>query len=273
MVPAASPRHAPENPWDLGHAETEEIQLALQEFGLHTDREAFRVMALRLGSPARVADLWIDEIPAEAAESTAPASAADPPEGTIEAPIVAAAWELWRRWAPDVDCAEVLAEEFDRDFESIAELLTCSPARLREAERRADRILAACCPPGRPVDQELFEAIWQNSYHDLAMWLRCLPRVLAEREQLEGAIRLCDRLALLFEARIFLSERAILLARAGRDTEARKQVRDNVRRWRRDPIVLKKACETLWAMGHSNEALLLYDEVLELTGCSRGPEE
>ncbi|HEX7879508.1 MAG TPA: hypothetical protein VF720_08865, partial [Candidatus Eisenbacteria bacterium] len=75
----------------------------------------------------------------------------------------------------------------------------------------------------------------------------------------------------LFEARIFLSERALLLARAGRDAEARRQVSDNVRRWRRDPVVLRKACETLWSMSHSDEALLLYDEVLQLTRMTERP--
>lgn len=278
MNPAA-PTHAPQSPLDLGHASTDGILATLEELGLSTDRESFRSLARRRGSPSLVADTWLASIGLRpeppVSESAAPTTAGHDTAPTVvehrpaalapDIPVTAAAWELWRRWAPDIDSAEILAEEFDRHYEPLDNLLMGNPALLSDAVARADRILAACCPPGEPPDQDLFQEIWSHCWHDLATWLRCLPLILAQREQIDAAIRLCERLAALFEARIFLSERALLLARAGRDAEARRQVSDNVRRWRRDPVVLRKACETLWSMSHSDEALLLYDEVLQLT--------
>jgi hypothetical protein len=266
----AMPTHAPQSPLDLGHASTDGILATLEELGLSTDRESFRSLARRRGSPSLVADTWLATIgtsPEPASPAPLPAAAPAAPE----VPVTAAAWELWRRWAADIDSAEILAEEFDRHYEPLDNLLMGNPALLAEAVGRADRILAACCPPGEDPDQELFQEIWAHCWHDLATWLRCLPLILAQREQIDAAIRLCERLATLFEARIFLSERALLLARVGRDAEARRQVADNVRRWRRDPVVLRKACETLWSMSHSQEALLLYDEVLQLTRMNERP--
>ena len=175
--------------------------------------------------------------------------------------------------------AGALAEAFDRWYEPLDTLLFGSPHALREAHERALAIADACGPPGGPIQRSLFEEIWALSYHDLALWLRCLPQILAQRDLWDEAIHLCERLAPLFDSRAFLTDRAILLAQAGRPVEALRQAQANVRHFRRDPTVLKKTCETLWALGHAEEALLLYDEVLELTqgraaaAPSSGPEE
>ena len=233
--------HAPESPMDLGHTSTDGILSTLEEIGLSTDRDGFRALARRKGSPSSLANSWLltlsesDTRATPGRDNEAEAMGAPP-----ELPVVAAAWELWKRWAPDIDSAEILAEEFDRHYEPLDNLLMGSPGLLGEALARADRILSSCCPPGEPPDQDLFQEIWSNCWHDLATWLRCLPLILAQKGQLDSAIRLCERLAPLFEPRIFLSERAILLARSGRESEARRQVSANVRRWPRDPIVLKK---------------------------------
>jgi len=266
--------HAPESPLDLGHTSTDGILSTLEEIGLSTDRDGFRALARRKGSPSSLASSWLATLGGSDTPVTPGAGPESTPTGALpEVPVMAAAWELWKRWAPDIDSAEILAEEFDRHYEPLDNLLMGSPGLLGEALARADRILSSCCPPGEPPDQDLFQEIWSHCWHDLATWLRCLPLILAQKGQLDSAIRLCERLAPLFEPRIFLSERAILLARAGRESEARRQVSANVRRWPRDPIVLKKACETLWSMSHSDEALLLYDDVLHLTGQARRLEE
>lgn len=167
--------------------------------------------------------------------------------------------------APEEAPAARLAEEFDRWYEPLDTLLFGPPHALREALERALRIADACGPPGGPIQRSLFEEIWGLCYHDLAVWLRCLPQILAQRDMGDEAITLCERLAPLFDCRAFLTDRAILLAQAGRTTEALRQAQANVRAFRRDPVVLRKTCETLWALGHAEEALLLYDEVLELT--------
>ena len=247
------PSHAlaPPNPWDLSHATTDVLLARLEEFGIATDPVSFREAARRAGAPSLLADVWIE-------------SASEAGEPVPEGPIAAAAWELWRRWTPDLQSAELLAEEFDRHFEPLDTLLFGNPALLTEALARAERLLLVCAPHGDPPDQELFQDIWSHCWHDLATWLRCLPLILAEHGRFDDAVRLCDRLAPLFEARAFLAEKALLLARAGHAAEARRQVRANIRRWPRDPTILRKACETLWALGHAEDALLLYDDVLEL---------
>lgn len=181
--------------------------------------------------------------------------------------------------APDPGPAAALAEAFDRWYEPLDTLLFGSPHALREAHERALAIADACGPPGGPIQRSLFEEIWALSYHDLALWLRCLPQILAQRGLWDEAIHLCERLAPLFDSRAFLADRAVLLAQAGRHAEALRQAQANVRHFRRDPTVLKKTCETLWALGHAEEALLLYDEVLEIAqgrapaAPSSGPEE
>jgi tetratricopeptide (TPR) repeat protein len=251
----------PEMAWDLTLEPTESIIEKLARLGRTTDRDAVRRAAHRAGSPPALADLWLSEI-------EMPESGPEQPEGTrpgagIEALLTAAAFEIWRRWMPDLTCADILAEDFDRNYEPLDILMFGNPGRVREALARAHRIAGAVAPPDGPVDRDLFEQIWSKTYHDLALWLRCLPQVLAHRELLDEAVDLCERLAPIFDARAFLADRALLLARSGRVEEARAQVAANVRAWRRDPNVLRKSCETLWALGDAEDALLLYDDVLE----------
>lgn len=184
-----------------------------------------------------------------APHSSRPGFAANPPNGPES--------------TGDDTPAARLAEEFDRFYEPLDVLLFGSPHALREALDRALRIADACGPPGGPIDRELLSDIWCRTWHDLAVWLRCLPRILAQRDLQDEAIDLCGRLAPLFDARAFLAERALLLAEAGRPAEALRQAQTNVRLFRNDPVILRRTCETLWALGHAEEALLLYDEVLE----------
>lgn len=280
----AAPARAPESPWNLTLRSTDEIVNTLAERGLPLDRDLFRRQARQAGSPSALAGEWLrarpeSPSPEAAAESPAgevggrpgPAAPAVPPGDPEASLLTATAWELWKRWGPDLHSPEILAEEFDRHYEPLDNLLMGDPRLAREALARADRIVKACARPGEPPDGELFQEIWGHCWHDLAVWLRCLPLILARRDMLEEAIRLCARLAPLFEARAFLADRAILLAQAGRAAEARAQVMENMRRWRRDPVVLRKACETLWSLGNADEALLLYDEVLSTLARSPSP--
>lgn len=278
---------APVMAWDPAEDSTEAIVAGLRESGIDLDRDTFRAAARRAGSPSSLVQRWLDDRAAGGAAPGLPAGdrvspvrtpPADPPgpvradpldagqagraDPPLEARLTAAAFELWRRWLPDVDCAETLAEEFDRNYEPLDTLMFGNPLALREALGRAQRVADACLPPGQPPDQDLFNEIWSHTWHDLALWLRCLPQVLARRGLLDEGIALCGRLALVFDGRAFLADRALLLAQAGRHEEARRQVAANVRAWRHDPTVLRKACEALWAMGSADEALLLYDEVL-----------
>lgn len=248
--------------WDLTLETTDTIVTRLAGAGIETDTDALRSAARRTGSPSGIADEWISQVEMPEAGEIPPEG--DRPGATIEAMLTASAFELWKRWLPDLDCADILAEDFDRNYEPLDILMFGHPAAAREALARAHRIADAVAPPGYPPDRELFEEIWSRTYHDLALWLRCLPQVLAHRELFEEAIGLCERLASIFDARAFLAERALLLAQCGRLDEARHQVGINIRAWPRDPIVLRKSCETLWALGRSEEALLLYDEVLEM---------
>jgi hypothetical protein len=257
--------------WDLTLEDTEAILAQLNALGIVTDPGRFRSEARTAGSPVAMADRWLlsfewDDPAADAIQLPLPPPAGPGGTATAAALLTAAAFELWKRWLPDSASADILAEEFDRHYEPLDVLLFGNPAAVREALCRALRIVDAVAPPGGPADQELFEEIWSRTYHDLALWLRCLPQVLATREMFDEAIHLCDRLAPVFDARAFLSDKALLLARCGRNDEARIQVAANVRAWRKDPVVLKKSCETLWALGHAAEALVLYDEVLEILG-------
>lgn len=174
--------------------------------------------------------------------------------------------------AEDGTPATRLAEEFDRHYEPLDILLFGPPHALREALDLALRMADACGPAGGPLDRELLREIWCRTWHDLAVWLRCLPQILAQRELRDEAIDLCGRLAPLFDARAFLADRALLLAEAGRHAEALRQAQTNVRLFRHDPVVLRRTCESLWALGHAEEALLLYDEVLERMQAGQTPD-
>ncbi|TPW08359.1 MAG: hypothetical protein FD129_2446, partial [bacterium] len=138
---------APGSPMDLGHASTDGILATLEEIGLTTDRDGFRALARREGSPASLAGSWLASL-GESDSRPASAGPDHPAQGSPlpEIPVVAAAWELWKRWAPDIRSAEILAEEFDRYYEPLDSLLMGSPGLLGEAIGRADRILSACSP-------------------------------------------------------------------------------------------------------------------------------
>jgi hypothetical protein len=264
---------APQVPGDIGQARTEDIIGLLKDLGIHLDRDSLSEAASKAGSPSALAQQWLELLQATSGNKNIPKTEGDGTAGprtsrSLKLPMAAllttVAFELWRRWLPSVHCAETLAEEFDRHYEPLDTLMFGNPLALREAVDRAHRIADACTPPGRAADQDLFEEIWSHTYHDLALWLRCLPQILAHRDLFDEAILLCERFAPIFDARAFMAERALLLARTGRHEEARRQVAANVRRWRRDATILKKSCETLWALGHADQALFLYDEVLEL---------
>jgi hypothetical protein len=262
----------PEMAWDLTLDSTEDILARLRDADVLMDHDTFAIQARRTGSPTALADLWVATDRGGDAALASPTEIDSRPKARREALFSAAAFELWKRWLPEVSCADILAEEFDRQYEPLDVLMFGSPAAVRDALARAHRIADAVAPPDGPVNHELFEEIWSRTYHDLALWLRCLPQVLSHRELFDEAIALCERLAPIFDARAFLSDKALLLAQCGRSGEARLQVTANVRRWRRDPTIMKKSCETLWALGNSEEALLLYDEVLESLSRTRRPE-
>lgn len=268
----------PETAWNLASAPTEELALHLRSFGIDAEREAVRRDALRCGSPTALADAWMRRIrPEETEHHPATMPDAGSRTGTVETEpalismLTEIAFELWRRWLSDLSCAEVLADEFDREYEPLDTLMFGNPFLIREAINRAYRIVNACAPPGSDVNRDLFEEIWSHTWHDLALWLRCLPQILAHRGLFNDAVDLCARLAPIFDARAFLADRAILLAQAGRGAEAVGQVSANVKAWPRDPQVLRKSCETLWALGRAEEAMSLYDEVIETMDVSSGP--
>lgn len=254
----------PETAWNLGSAPTEELALHLRSFGIDAEREAVRRDAIRSGSPSALADAWLERVRhgTGAIENEA--------EPELVSMLTEIAFELWRRWLSDLSCAEVLADEFDREYEPLDTLMFGNPFLVREAIHRAYRIVNACAPPGSDVNRALFEEIWSHTWHDLALWLRCLPQILAHRGLLNDAVDLCERLAPIFDARAFLADRAILLAQAGRGAEAVGQVSANVKAWPRDPQVLRKSCETLWALGRAEEAMSLYDDVIEILEPSGG---
>ncbi len=274
----------PDTAWNLGSAPTEDLVAHLRALGMNPEIGVVRREALRAGSPSALADRWISSLPS--AQGSAPPAgphdrdphAAPPDTRDGRAPhallpetpdndrvslLTEIAFELWRRWFPDLSCAEVLADEFDREYEPLDTLMFGNPILVTEAVHRAYRIINACAPPGAPVNGALFEEIWSHTWHDLALWLRCLPQVLGHRGRFDEAVDLCGRLAPIFDARAFLADRALLLAQAGRAAEAVGQVSANVRAWPRDPQVLRKSCETLWALGRADEAMCLYEDVLE----------
>jgi len=260
----------PEMAWDLTLETTDRIVARLAAFGLEITADSFRLSARSAGNPSTLAGSWLENVETSGTIAAQPAGGDDP---GVESLLSAAAFELWKRWIPDMSCADILAEEFDRHYEPLDVLMFGHPGAVRDALARAHRIVDVVQPSGPPGDPDLFENIWARTYHDLALWLRCLPQVLAHRELYDEAIRLCERLADVFDARSFLTDRALLLAQMGRREEARAQISANVKRWRRDPTVLRKSCEALWALGHAGDALLLYDEVLETMSRTDHPED
>ena len=98
----------------------------------------------------------------------------------------------------------------------------------------------------------------------LVDWLLSLPSDMAARGMVEEAIQLCETFSVCAEKEYFLSEKALVLARAGRRDKAIQQVYENIAGVPRDSRVLAKAAEAFWKLNEIGHAERLYRAALDV---------
>jgi hypothetical protein len=119
------------------------------------------------------------------------------------------------------------------------------------------------------TDLHRLENVEDESGEDVCGWLMGLPFELARHGLVEEAAHLGAQWAAVTEAENFLSDRAVLLAEAGRRDEALSQVQDNLNRWPTDPWVLIKGGDVHDCLGDTAQAEALYRQGLAYAGEDR----
>jgi hypothetical protein len=99
---------------------------------------------------------------------------------------------------------------------------------------------------------------------EIREWLIELPAELADAGRIDDACHICDEMAALGQSELFLTERALVLATAGRREGAYRQVQDNLSRGERTAFLLRRSGEAYEALGLVANAEELYREALDL---------
>lgn len=118
---------------------------------------------------------------------------------------------------------------------------------------------------GDPVWFRRFDAFLEG---ELLEWLVPLPLDLAGDGLVDEAARLCRAWAEFGEAENFLGDLAVLLGEAGREAEARDQVRENLERFPEHIWVRIKAADALMALKDIQGAEALYRETWDMVETS-----
>ncbi len=216
----------------LKNTPTEQIVATLATLGIQMDEAIFRSQAVAQGSVDALADAWLSQ-------STA--------KGVWEDYPWNAALTLWSRWAPDIFSIEVFVDKF-LPLDAFTGKGVGTPEAAQHHWRMAQALMDLVAPKTGIARPELLEELSDHSSIDIKWWLGELPFSLARFGMVDEAVEVCRRMAPLYEAQNFLSDRAVILAEAGRRQEALRQVEDNLSRFPNDVWICLNA-------GHIHEEL------------------
>jgi len=115
---------------------------------------------------------------------------------------------------------------------------------------------------------ELVRALERKTGNDVSGWLVALPEALAAEGMVSEALELIDSFVEL-EPVSFLSDKPLVLFKAGRRDEARKEAEDNLDRFPEDGWVWAKTGNLLWQLGEKQRAERVLKRALELAGSAQ----
>jgi tetratricopeptide (TPR) repeat protein len=113
--------------------------------------------------------------------------------------------------------------------------------------------------------QELLELFETYINADLLTWLLDLPFNLAKRRMVREAADLGLAWSEITKAENFLGDRTVILAEAGLEKEARRQIRQNLKKFPDDVWIKIKAGEAYEELGDTRAAELQYRRSLDIT--------
>ncbi len=241
----------------LGETPTGEIVAKLSGLGVQTDEAPFRELAQAQGSVDAIAEAW------EA-------------QGTATGRWVDYYWmagrALWARWTPDLFSIEV----FIQRHLPPKKLWGQYPQNLEEAERHwkiAQAIMDLVAPREGPPRPDLMERLDDHAGMDVGAWLLGLPFSLASLGRLDEALEIGARMSPVCDTRSYLSDRAVILAEAGRRDEALRQVQHNLAAFPGDVWVHILAGDAHKRLGDVAAAEAAYRRAMAVAEEGRGTSE
>jgi tetratricopeptide (TPR) repeat protein len=115
---------------------------------------------------------------------------------------------------------------------------------------------------------QLLRLLERETGSDISGWLVALPEALVAEGLVAEAVDIVDRFAGL-EILSFLSDKPLVLLKAGRVDEARQEADANTRRFPEDAWVWAKAGNLFWQAGDTGRAERLLRRALELAGSTQ----
>ncbi len=221
----------------FGENTTQALLSKLAELGIAHDERSFREEALAAGTPTALSERWL-------ARTTAQGKWRDHP--------LLASRELWRRLLPEVRSAEVTSDEVD----ALLEEAEVSAQKQPLWHRAAQLLIAQCAGADGALDRDFFAQVKKESGSDLESWLIELPAALMGSAFAQDAPELALALSNLVDRAAMLAERAELLARLGRQGEARAEIEALAAEYPETPVVLLKAGGVFELLGDLAKAQL-----------------
>jgi SEC-C motif-containing protein len=227
---------------------TEEIVGKLASLGIETDEARLRELARTHSTADAVGEAWL-------AQSTATGHWRDYPW--------MAALALWPRWAPDV----FSLESFAKQHLPVSSFAGQEPDTPEEGERQwkmAQAVMDLVAPPDGPPRPDLLDELSDLTLVDVGKWLVNLPYPLAGLGMVDEALEIGARMAPVHDTPSFLGDRAVILAEAGRQDEALKQVEENLTRFPVDVWVRINAGDVHKHCGDPAAAERMYRDAMAL---------
>lgn len=233
----------------LEQTPTEEIVATLAGLGIQTDEARFREQAIAHKTVDDLAEAWLDQ-------STA--------AGLWEDYTWLATRALWSRWTPDLFSIELFAEQTLRP-EAFRKLSLETPEGAQGHWQMARAVMDLVSPAVGASRPDLWEELKEHSDIDVGWWLTDLPFDLARLGMVDEAIEVCARMARVDDAKSYLGDRAEILAEAGRQDEALRQVEANLAEFPDDVWVHLNAGHVYEHLGDLAMAETIYRQALALT--------
>src|SRR5574341_8834 len=232
----------------LENTPTEQVVETLAKLGIQTDAARFRELATTHGKIEGIVAEWL-----------AHCLAADVWE---EYPWVAAQ-ALWARWAPDIFSPDVFVEQH-LDLDLIEEDDPQTPEEGQHHWQMAQAVMDVVAPREGLVQPDVLQQLNESSALVVDFWVANLPLSLERVGMVDEALEICARMAPVYEPENFLSDRADILARAGRREDALQQLEANLEQFPDDFWVRISAGDVHMELGDLAMAETAYRQALEM---------
>ncbi len=219
----------------------DEIFAELSSIGIETGIDEFKAEAVEAGSPSVLAKAWEDV-----------SEAKDEKEDFL----YEAALELWKRHLGHIRCPEFLAGFIDETVKMYEE----NPdehdrfSLLKMYERIREFYDYLIKEDGSP-DIDIYNDLTWHTHYDFEVFLLTIPFEFARHKLVDEAINIGRWFAdISSQPANFLRDAGCILAEAGREAEAIRQIEENLKRFPNDIWVVINAGDAMWSLGKTGQA-------------------